>query len=179
MLRHDAEAESWALQLTGEEQQRMTIELNLMSIADRMQKAHKMEENYKALFGCYDDVDVDPDKEEVEVPAVARKAFRFMPTTAKHPPPPPPPPKHQPTCRFVPAADDADGQWLRYQKDKHNERERNRKARRALEKMTSKAGAGSSANSSSALLRPLLCPPPPPPAKRSSMEKSRPAQRPA
>jgi len=177
MLRGDAEAESWRLQLSGQEQQQMTNEIKQMRVAENYTYQMHQEESYHAVFGDVEDSDAEE---------MVAAAPLLAPTQSKHPsplvprqplhPPPPAPPKHGrpggPNCMFIPADGDAAGHALRYYKDRHNERERNRKARRALEKVASttmsKAGTMSSASSSSTWIRPLLNPPPPPPAKRSA-----------
>jgi hypothetical protein len=192
MLRGDAEAESWRLQLSGEEQQQMTNELIEMLEAENYTRQMDQVESYYAVFG---DVVDDSDAEEVvaAAPLMAPTQPKWVPKQPSHPPPPSALVKHGmpggpncmfipadppaalkhgrpggPNCMFIPADGDVAGHALRYQKDKHNERERNRKARRAVEKACtmSKSGSLSSGSSSSTWLRPLLNPPPPPPAKR-------------
>ena len=177
MLREDAEAESWRLQLSGQEQQQMTNEIKQMCVAENYTYQMSHEKRYHAVFGDVEDSDAEE---------VVAAAPLMAPTQSKHPsplvpkqplhPPPPAPPKHggpgRPNCMFIPADGDAAGHALRYYKDRHNERERNRKARRALEKVASttmsKAETMSSSSSTSTWIRPRLNPPPLPPAKRSA-----------
>jgi hypothetical protein len=168
MLRGDAEAESCRVQLSGQEQQ-----LDVL-VAENYAYHVAMQESYQELFG-----DVVSDEEEVvaapPTPPQSKYPSPLVPRQPLHPPPPAPP-KHGrpggPNAMFIPAQGDSAGHALRYQKDKHNERERNRKVRRAMEKVIgttlSKAGTMSASSSSSTTwVRPLLNPPPPPPAKRS------------
>jgi hypothetical protein len=158
MLRVDAEAESWRVHMT-----KLRAENDAYHMA--------MDESYQAVFG-----DAGSDAEEVASPILAPTSKFPSPVVPRQPlhPPPPAPPKHGmpggPNVMFIPAPGDSAGQALRYQKDKHNERERNRKARRAMEKVsaTTLSKAGMSSSSSTTWTRPLLNPPPPPPAKRSA-----------